>query len=93
MVLLDLKIDLLSLFAVCSFLLKITLSLMILNFFDLNKTFFFNKILLSSIKLPSLAVIRIFLSRLSIENLGSVISADLTEKLEIIFSSNEKKNL
>ena len=49
-----------ALLAVNSFLLKTTSSEIILNFFDLKITFFFNKILFSDIKFPSLAVIAIF---------------------------------
>ena len=69
-----LKSEFVLLFAVCSFLLKITLSVSMLKSFDLKRTFLFNSILLLSKKFPSLAVINIFFFSLFIANFGCSIS-------------------
>ena len=57
----DLNIDLVLLCAVWSVLLKITFSVSILKSFDLNLTLFSSKISSLFKKLPSFAVIKIFL--------------------------------
>ena len=73
-VLLEINFDLSLLDATKVFLLNTTLSVYILNFFDLKITFFSKAISFSVRKFPSLAVTVIFCSLLFIENLGSEIS-------------------
>ena len=79
--------DLLSLFAVCLFLLKITLFVSMLNSLDLNRTLSCNKISFLFRKLPSLAVIKIFFDSLLIANFGSYISAFDKFNLEVFKST------
>ena len=73
-VLLEINFDLSRLDATKVFLLNTTLSVYILNLFDLKITFF-SKVISSSVKkFPSLAVTNICFSSLFIENFGSEIS-------------------
>ena len=84
-VLLEINFDSSWLDATRVFLLKTTLSVYILNFFDLKITFF-SKIISSSVKkFPSLAVTDIFCSLLLIENFGSEIS-DVFLPISILFA-------
>ena len=73
-VLSEINLDLSWLDATKVFLLNMTLSVYILNLFDLKITFFSKAISSSVKKFPSLAVTNIFCSSLFIENLGSEIS-------------------
>ena len=97
-VLLEINFDLSRLDATKVFLLNTTLSVYILNLFDLKITFFSKAISSSLKKFPSLAVTDIFCCSLFIENLGSEISDVLF--IVIIFSElsalsinfNKKRN-